>query len=104
MFFQNGEATASYSTGEEWCRNTRKAAAKRATVRLLKRIGGLQRWRSRNCGSPREKWWPRTELNRRHGDFQSPALPTELLGHEPVIVPEAGGQGQDRTGHSSGGT
>jgi hypothetical protein len=28
-----------------------------------------------------EKWWPRTESNRRHGDFQSPALPTELLGH-----------------------
>src|SRR5690606_13465209 len=27
------------------------------------------------------KWWPRTESNRRHGDFQSPALPTELLGH-----------------------
>lgn len=25
-------------------------------------------------------WCPRTELNRRHGDFQSPALPTELLG------------------------
>ncbi len=27
------------------------------------------------------KWWPKTESNRRHGDFQSPALPTELLGH-----------------------
>ncbi len=26
-------------------------------------------------------WWPKTESNRRHGDFQSPALPTELLGH-----------------------
>ncbi len=25
-------------------------------------------------------WWPGTELNRRHGDFQSPALPTELPG------------------------
>src|SRR6266853_5777505 len=25
-------------------------------------------------------WWPRTELNRRHTDFQSAALPTELLG------------------------
>src|SRR5713226_6429543 len=24
--------------------------------------------------------WPRTELNRRHTDFQSAALPTELLG------------------------
>ena len=26
------------------------------------------------------KWWPETESNRRHGDFQSPALPTELSG------------------------
>ena len=24
------------------------------------------------------KWWRETESNRRHGDFQSPALPTEL--------------------------
>jgi hypothetical protein len=24
------------------------------------------------------KWWLGTESNRRHGDFQSPALPTEL--------------------------
>src|SRR5579884_1541715 len=35
--------------------------------------------------SPREQafdsgWWPGTESNRRHGDFQSPALPTELPG------------------------
>ena len=27
------------------------------------------------------KWWPETELNRRHKDFQSSALPTELPGH-----------------------
>src|SRR6266480_3572334 len=26
---------------------------------------------------------PGTESNRRHGDFQSPALPTELPGHAP---------------------
>ena len=25
-------------------------------------------------------WWPGTELNRRHKDFQSSALPTELPG------------------------
>ena len=40
---------------------------------------------SRPARRPRKKcpikWWPRTESNRRHGDFQSPALPTELLGH-----------------------
>ena len=27
------------------------------------------------------RWWPRRELNPRHKDFQSSALPTELLGH-----------------------
>ena len=26
-------------------------------------------------------WWPRAESNHRHEDFQSSALPTELLGH-----------------------
>ena len=25
-------------------------------------------------------WWPETESNRRHEDFQSSALPTELSG------------------------
>jgi hypothetical protein len=28
-----------------------------------------------------KKWWLRTESNRRHKDFQSFALPTELLSH-----------------------
>jgi hypothetical protein len=46
-----------------------------------------------------ETWWPGTESNRRHGDFQSPALPTELPGQnacehqrcrvEPCIKSEA---------------
>ena len=27
------------------------------------------------------KWWPRPESDRRHMDFQSIALPTELPGH-----------------------
>ena len=27
------------------------------------------------------KWWPGRELNPRHADFQSAALPTELPGH-----------------------
>ena len=28
----------------------------------------------------RREWWPEVESNHRHGDFQSPALPTELSG------------------------
>ena len=32
----------------------------------------------------RVKWWPEVESNHRHGDFQSPALPTELSGHNKV--------------------
>ena len=27
------------------------------------------------------RWWPEVELNHRHADFQSAALPTELSGH-----------------------
>ena len=33
---------------------------------------------------PQQSWWPETESNRRHGDFQSPALPTELSGPLPT--------------------
>ena|GEM_PF-1147913 len=31
-----------------------------------------------------QNWWPEVESNHRHGDFQSPALPTELSGHNKV--------------------
>ncbi len=33
--------------------------------------------------------WPGTELNRRHADFQSAALPTELPGQGPGIITPA---------------
>src|SRR5690606_22614849 len=33
----------------------------------------------------RNEWCPGTESNRRHGDFQSPALPTELPGQRGAI-------------------
>lgn len=31
------------------------------------------------------EWCPETESNRRHGDFQSPALPTELSGQRGAL-------------------
>ena len=37
-------------------------------------------------------WWPGTELNRRHKDFQSSALPTELLGLL-IVTYEMAGEG-----------
>jgi competence protein ComEC len=39
----------------------------------------LEPWESRSSAEQlREKWWLETESNRRHEDFQSSALPTEL--------------------------
>src|SRR5215471_16546079 len=32
------------------------------------------------------RWWPGTELNRRHADFQSAALPAELPGHSVSLL------------------
>src|SRR5262249_33415932 len=37
-------------------------------------------WALRLDMFPTRGWCPGTELNRRHGEFQSPALPTELPG------------------------
>jgi hypothetical protein len=42
----------------------------------------LRGWKTTHAS--RCYWWPGTESNRRHGDFQSPALPTELPGHLPA--------------------
>ena len=38
-----------------------------------------------------KKWCPDPESNQRHGDFQSPALPTELSGHTCDILLYNGG-------------
>src|SRR5262249_33734941 len=43
---------------------------------------GLSALRPYFCGIYwKEDWWPGRKLNRRHKDFQSSALPTELPGH-----------------------
>ena len=48
----------------------------------------------------KDLWCPETELNRRHEDFQSSALPTELSGPyfmlSSVLVALMGGQEEDR--------
>ncbi len=54
-------------TGSKWRKNPGKNAVFR---RLVEVCGSL--WRM--------KWWPGRELNPRHADFQSAALPTELPG------------------------
>src|SRR3546814_3063220 len=41
------------------------------------------------------RWWPGTESNRRHGDFQSPALPTELPGR--ITPPRCGARSEEHT-------
>jgi len=41
---------------------------------------------------PTTKWWPGRELNPRHADFQSAALPTELPGHLGRCVLDRGGR------------
>src|SRR5690606_16703436 len=49
-------------------------------------LGGFLRV-SNGFSAPLEtkEWCPGTESNRRHGDFQSPALPTELPGQRGAI-------------------
>jgi hypothetical protein len=54
-------------TGSKWRRNVGKNAL---FLRLVEVCG--RRWMM--------NWWPGRELNPRHADFQSAALPTELPG------------------------
>lgn len=48
-----------------------------------------------------EKWCPEADLNHRHADFQSAALPTELSGHLGFYAKPAG-LSQDRRGRFPG--
>ena len=48
----------------------------------------------------KKKWCPGAELNHRHADFQSAALPTELPGHFPARGRGTGGIAKSRRRHS----
>ncbi len=48
------------------------------------------------AGAPRRLQWPGAELNCRHADFQSAALPTELPGLKKRLRPQAGCPSADR--------
>ena len=46
----------------------------------------------------KKEWCPDSELNQGHGDFQSPALPTELSGHTHFcLIKFCGGPSGTRT-------
>ena len=66
----------------------------RSCVGILSGAGNEARTRYLHLGkvalyqmSYARKWCPEPESNQRHGDFQSPALPTELQRHRKCIYP-----------------
>ena len=63
-------------------RNRRRSTRSGAERSRLQCPGRRAKKKGPHCCRPFEKqWWPGRESNPRHGDFQSPALPTELPGH-----------------------
>ena len=57
--------------------------SKKIMVDIKKKVvSSKSRTYDRNSG---KKWWPVPESNWGHGDFQSPALPTELTCHSPPV-------------------
>src|SRR5262245_1609437 len=59
------------------------------------------RWHPKRTFRSRKSWWPRAESNRRHRDFQSRALPTELPGHGRPRVAGREGRGEAARGEAA---
>ena len=54
-----------------------------------KSLAALEGWKGVLLSLREMSWWPETESNCRHGDFQSPALPTELSGQKGIARHES---------------
>ena len=96
----NGSGVARHSDRPWACARKSRSSCSSHHIRLSSGLGGFrsptdnkkaQRCRAFSISQVIDLtrlfvWWPRAESNHRHADFQSAALPTELLGRKPASV------------------
>src|SRR6218665_1582741 len=76
-----GRGTAGGVSAAQWLMQPRRPAGAPASLTAPE-----SKKPSLEAGLFASIWWPRAESNHRHADFQSAALPTELLGREPASI------------------